>query len=144
MDSFFTIRDSFGGSYTVSFINIYKNNPTEGGTDGTQVDVYGVTEPIQFILSSSDTQIIKLAIRTEPHYRTTGETVIRAYTGDLPQEALRLSWQRDGEYTSTISTTDTITNANKIFYAMSVSENETPNTYRAMSIIPFCTLELGY
>ena len=49
-----------------AYINVYKNNPTVGGTDGTAVSTGGAyTEPIVVSLdaSQSESKKVKLAIR---------------------------------------------------------------------------------
>lgn len=64
------------------YINIYKNNPTEGDVDGTCVSTDGTyTAPISAVLNSDPMsgeyrKTVKLAIRTEEGYQTVGETEI--------------------------------------------------------------------
>ena len=101
------------------FINVYKNNPTEGAKDGTLVSSDATyTSPIKLILSKVDYQSIKLAIRTEQGYKTTGETTIKVV--DM-KNATTLSWENNMASTTEISTTEPITDTNKIFYLQTMS-----------------------
>lgn len=103
------------------FINVYKNEPTEGAKDGTLVSTGGAfTSPISIILSKSTSATIKLAIRTEQGYRTTGETKIKVVD---PKNSTKLSWVDDTASTTEISTTEPITDTNKIFYLYSDSSD---------------------
>ncbi|MBR0060758.1 MAG: hypothetical protein IJP68_04675 [Selenomonadaceae bacterium] len=107
------------------FINVYKNNPTEGAKDGTLVSSGGTfTSPISIILSKSthalaSSTTIKLAIRTEAGYKTTGETIIKV--ADQKNKSL-ISWDTTFSETE-ISTTASITDTNKIFYLYSHSRD---------------------
>lgn len=98
-------------------INVYMNNPTAGAKDGTCVSNGTFTSPIKFNFSADDSgvtqQTLKLAIRTETGFKTVGETIIKAH--DL-KENTHLAWTTDEVFTSEISTTDEITDTNKIFY----------------------------
>lgn len=94
------------------YINVYKNNPTEGQTDGTPVSLNDVfLEPIKFSLKSNESKTLKLAIRTEENCITAGETTIKSNN-----ENLKLSWAADGTFAESISTKD-VAATNKIFYA---------------------------
>lgn len=69
----------------MELINIYKNNPTAGQTDGTLVSTGGAqTSPIETgeldAAINEQTDPIKLAIRCETGYQTTGETTITPVT----------------------------------------------------------------
>lgn len=60
------------------YINIYKNNPTTGLTDGTAVSTGGTfTSPISFRLDASqdEEQTVKLGIRTESGYIANDVTI---------------------------------------------------------------------
>lgn len=100
------------------FINIYKNNPTAGKTDGTLVSSDGMfTSPINFTFGIDQEQTLKLAIRTEAGCKTTGKTTIKVSETVYEGLFLQLCWEEDGFFDSEISTTDEITAVNKIFYA---------------------------
>ena len=124
-------------------INVYKNNPTAGGKDGTLVSSDGShTSPIRLMLAKLDSQSIKLAIRTEQGYKTTGETIIKIYD---PKNKTHLSWDDTlDEYTEEISTTEPITDTNKIFYLLANSYGlptgngegeDTSDTYMSLQVL---------
>lgn len=119
-----------------AYINVYKNNPTAGATDGTTVSTDGLfTAPISFTLDASqnESQTIKLAIRTESGYTTVGTTTIsdRNDTNDR----LKLCWTENGTFTDSISTDEAITSVNKTFYAKaSAVSTENPQTDRSISL----------
>lgn len=100
------------------------NNPTEGAKDGTCVSNGTFTSPISFKFSSDrrDRQTIKLAIRTEPGFKTSGETIIKV--SDSVAGRTFLSWKEDEGADEEISTTDEITDTNKIFYLTSSAHTE--------------------
>lgn len=123
------------------YINVYMNNPTEGATDGTPVSTGDHNAPISFVLDASqnESKVQKCAIRTESGYITTGETTIsdRNDTNDR----LKLCWTEDGTFTDSISTTDSITDTNKIFYAKaSSSSSESPQTDMSSSLQVNCVI----
>lgn len=112
------------------YINVYKNNPTAGAKDGECVSTDGeFSSPIEFVLNAanSESQTLCLAIRTEEGYITTGNTTIS--DRDDADDRLKLCWTENGEFADSISTSDAITNANKLFYAKaSASSSEDPQT----------------
>lgn len=110
-----------------SYINIYKGNPTADSTDGTVVSTDGAyTAPVTATLNASAgaSAKVKLAIRCESGYMTTGNTVITA-TGTNSGK-----WQfcltENGTYTDSLTITNAIGASNEVFYAqISSSSNET-------------------
>ena len=115
-------------------INVYKNEPTAGAKDGTLVSTDGTfTSPISFPLSRPiDSLWEKLAIRTEPGFKTTGETIIEV-VGDT-NNCIFLYWDKDENGIPKISTNEPITDTNKIFYARASTERERPGRYTNASI----------
>ncbi len=124
------------------YINVYMNNPTAGGTDGTAVSTDGAfTAPISFSLDASqnEDQVLQLAIRTQSGYQTMGTTVIQD-SGDT-NDRLKLCWTSGGDFADSISTADAITSVNTIFYARaSSSSSETPQTDRSISLQVSCVI----
>ena len=124
------------------YINVYTNNPTAGGTDGTAVSTDGAfTAPISFSLDASrnESQTLPLAIRTQTGYKTMGTTVIQDQNDS--SDRLKLCWTANGTFTDSISTTDEITATNKMFYARaSSSDTETPKTDRSISLKVTCVI----
>lgn len=117
------------------YINVYMNNPTEGATDGTAVSTDGAfTAPISFALDASqdEEQIIPLAIRTERGYKTVGDVTISDQNDT--NDRLKLCWTQDGTFADSISTANSISSVNTIFYAKATSaSSENPQTDRSAS-----------
>lgn len=125
-----------------SIIGIYKNNPTAGSTDGTEVSAGGTyTSPIQFSLSvlGKQSEIQKLAIRATEGYTTAGTTTI-SDSGDTG-DRIQLCWTEDGEYSDSISTSAPITNSNVVFYIKGrCSSSEYSRTDRTTKLIVSCLI----
>lgn len=125
-----------------AYINIYKNNPTAGGTDGTAVSTDGAyTSPIAVTLdaANNESQAMKLAIRTESGYTTTGSTTI-SDNGDT-NDRWKLCLTENGTYTDSITISTPITDVNTIFYAQASSAStETPTTDRSVSLAVTATM----
>lgn len=124
------------------YINVYTNNPTEGGTDGTAVSTDGaLTAPISFSLDAAknETKVQKCAIRTETGYITQGTTTI-SDNNDY-DDRLKLCWTEDGTFADSISTTNPIDSVNTIFYAQASSASiETPTTDTSASFKVTCVI----
>lgn len=60
----------------MSYLNLYKNNPTAGGTDGSKVVAGNPVITPYLDLALSETADIKLALRGDPGYATLQPTVI--------------------------------------------------------------------
>lgn len=61
------------------YFHLYMNNPTAGGTDGTQVsEDHAFTAPVSAVLNATnnESKIIKLAARCASGYETLGTTII--------------------------------------------------------------------
>lgn len=116
-----------------AYINVYKNNPTEGALDGTAVSTDGEnTAPIEFNLDASqnESSVVTLAIRTESGYVTTGTTTIS--DNNDPNDRLKLSWTAGGSFADSITTANSIGSVNTIFYAQAGSSStENPQTDRS-------------
>lgn len=125
-----------------SYINVYKNNPTAGGTDGTAVSTDGAyTEPITVSLdaSQSESKKVKLAIRCESGYETSGNTVI-ADSGDT-NDRWKLCLTENGTYTDSITITSAIGTTNVVFWAQASSATtENPGTDRSVSLAVTATI----
>ena len=124
------------------FINVYKNNPTVGLTDGTAVSTDGsFTSPVEITLDASqnESKKQKLAIRTEPGYVTTG-TVTLSDKNDT-NDRWKLSWTENGTYADSISTANAIDSVNTIFYAQASSSSlESPQIDRSAKIKAHCVI----
>jgi hypothetical protein len=120
------------------YISIYKNNPTAGGTDGTAVSQDGsMVEPVSVTLdaSQSESEVVKLAVRTETGYETDGNTTISI---EYDTEAhWKLDTSSSGSFSSnSITLSSTIDDTNTIFYAKaSSSSSEGPGRYDTPQIV---------
>ena len=124
------------------YINAYKGNPTEGEKDGTVISTDDTfTAPIEFILNAvkNKSQAVKLAIRTEEGYVTTGATSI--YVLNDTNDRLKLCWTENGTFTDTITTNEQIGTTNKIFYAKAtMGDNELPLTDIKSKFVVSCEI----
>ena len=109
-----------------SFLNLYKNNPTAGGTDGTVVSTGDNTAPITFTLDATlnETQSDTLAVRCEQGYQTFSDTAI-FFTSDTSNH---WSLSLDGSnWSSSITIASTISTVNSNFYVKAnSSSSESP------------------
>lgn len=116
-----------------AYLNVYKNNPTAGETDGTAVSTDGeFTAPISFVLDASENEsaVQKLAARTESGYIAT-EVTISDYNDT--NDRLKLSLTENGGYSDSISL-GTVSAVNTVFWAQAGSSStENPQTDRSAS-----------
>ncbi len=123
------------------YINVYKNNPTAGATDGTAVSTDGDnTSPIEFALDASqgESGVVTLAIRTESGYVTSGTTTITDLNDT--NDRLKLSWG-GSSFADSITTANSIGSVNTIFYAQAgSSSSENPQTDRSASFQVNCVI----
>lgn len=120
----------------MALINLYKGNPTAGGTDGTAVSMAGnFSSPVQFTLDASQNEsaIQKLAVRCNSGYKTSGVTTIS--DNNDTADRLKLSFSDSGGWADTLTINDSIGAANVIFYVKaSSSSNELPQLDRGTSL----------
>jgi hypothetical protein len=106
------------------FINLYKDNPTNGLADGTLVslgdDLSSIIETT-VNASESETKTIKLALRTENGFATTGATSIW-FVGDNADK-WSVGATEDGEFSDILTINDTIGTTNKVFYVKAAAQN---------------------
>ena len=118
-----------------AYINVYKNNPTAGATDGTAVSTGGVlTSPISFVLDASqnESQTLKLAVRTESGYIATDVTIS---DNNDTNDRLKLCLTENGTFADTLSI-GSVSAVNTIFYARATSvDTETPQTDTSANFI---------
>ena len=128
-----------------TYLNLYTNNPTAAGTDGTVISLSGAqTAPVSVTLDAAkaESKIVKCAIRCEAGYKTTGNTVI-SFTGT---NAGKWSIADDanysdataaaaGTYASSLTISNEIGKTNKIFWLKAVSSSdENPTSDTSVSI----------
>ena len=115
----------------MAYYHIYKNNPTAGGTDGTQVSESTGLNPISVTLNATNNEEsipIKLAIRCETGHQTVGDCVISITGTTSLKWALSLDNVTWNTYGSSLTISSTINNTNIIFYSKAkASSDEIPN-----------------
>lgn len=124
-------------------INIYNNNPTAGLTDGDVVSGNGDwTNPIHADLDASqnEEQIFKCAIRTEAGYQTRDDTTI--FDSNDVKDRWQLCKTSNGTFTDIITFSETIGNANVIFYVKARStDTEYSMLDRSVKLVVDCQIE---
>lgn len=125
------------------YINMYKDNPTEGGIDGTVVsDANDMSNPAAVTLDASqnETKTVKLALRCAAHYKTTGNTVVEAL-GDT-DDRWKFSLEENGTFEDAITIASSIDTVNTIFFARASSDSlETPIRDTSVKIKVSTTIE---
>lgn len=125
-----------------AYINLYKDSPTAGGTDGTQISLDGTqTQPLTFSLDASqnENKTAAVAIRCESGYQTSGYTTI-SFTGTTAAK-WSLSDSQNGTYASTLTLTNTINATNTLFYVKAASaSSESPGNDTSVSMIAVATV----
>jgi len=123
-------------------LKIYKDNPTAGTTDGTEVSTDGsYSSPIHALLDASknETKTIKLALRTTDGYKTTANTTLFD-SGDT-YNRWSFSLSETGTYADTITFGNEIGSVNTIFWARaSASSLENPTVDRSIGLKVHCTI----
>lgn len=116
------------------YINLYMNNPTEGGTDGTAISTDGTQlNPLTVTLDASknESKKMKLAVRCEEGYQTSGAATISDYNDT--NDRWKFSLTEEGTYSDTIIIASTIDSVNTIFYAQASSDSS-ENPTRDVSV----------
>ena len=137
----------------MAYINLYTNNPTAGGTDGTVVSLDGAqTSPISVTLdkTKAESKAIKCAIRCDTGYKTSGDVTI-SLSGTT---ASKWKLAKDSNYADaaaaltgatwadSIAISGVGTTANTIFWVKaSASTDENPSKDTSVSIKASCTIE---
>lgn len=119
----------------MAYIHVYKNNPTAGGTDGQQVSEGDGSNPVIVgplnATNNEESAPIKLAVRCEAGYTTSGDTTITPTgttaakwalapdNGDAPG-----AW---GAYGAALTISTAIVATNTLFWAKAkATSDETP------------------
>jgi hypothetical protein len=99
-----------------SYHHFYMNNPTAGGTDGTQIsEDRAFTAPLSVILDATknESKAVKLALRCVDGYETVGDSVIAPYYWDgsayQPTGGNISKWQLAHDLSTAGSNTYTLT-----------------------------------
>lgn len=100
-----------------SFIRLYKDDPTDGRTDGTLISLDDdLSTPVQATVNASkeETAKQKLALRCESGYLTNADTTIWFKGANADKWSVSLT--EDGTYSSTLIISDAIGDKNVTFW----------------------------
>ena len=105
------------------YINIYKDNPTEGDTDGTLVSTGDFSSPVDITLDAAqnETKTLKLAVRCSAGYHTADNTVIQDFNDT--NDRWKFSLSENGAYDDAITITGTVDSLNTVFWARASSDS---------------------
>lgn len=124
------------------FINLYMNNPTANGTDGTAISLEGSqTAPLSFTLdaASNEAKTAKCAVRCGSGYKTSGDTTI-SFEGESAGK-WSVSATENGPFSSSLVFSDEITAANRLFYVKAqATSDELPRRDESVSILLSATV----
>jgi len=115
------------------YLHVYKGNPTAGGTDGNQVsegtELNPILTPALNALNNEESAAIKLALRCEAGYNTSGSTTITPSGTTSAMWALSLDSVTWGSYGSALTISTVIGVVNTVFYvkAKAVSSESPAN-----------------
>ena len=108
-----------------AYINLYMNNPTANGTDGTAISTDGTTtNPLTDTLDATQNEetTVTLAVRCEAGYETVEDTIISFDgTNKAKWSICRTS---DGTFGDSITITDTVKQKNILFYVKATSSSD--------------------
>ena len=130
----------------MAYIHVYQGATiTSGGTEGTLVSEGTGLSPISITLNATNNQIsdpIKLALRCETGYQTTGNCVITPTGTTATKWALSLDGVTFGAYGDPLTITSVIGATNTIFYSKAKStSDETPINDTSVDLEVTATIE---
>lgn len=127
----------------MAYIHLYMNNPTAGGTDGIQVSEGTEDNPIVVgplnATANEESAPIKLAVRCEEGYKTSGTVIIQPVGATADKWALAPddngqpgTWL---DYGAALTITDEIGSTNYIFWAKAkATSDESPKNDTSVDI----------
>ncbi|BAF60385.1 hypothetical protein PTH_2204 [Pelotomaculum thermopropionicum SI] len=134
----------------MAYIHVYMNNPTAGGTDGTQVSENTGAAPISVTLNATNNEesaAIKLALRCDTGYQTNGDVTIALVGTTAAKWALAPdnagSPGTFGAYGAYLTLTNPVIGAtNKLFWAKAkATSDETPVNDTTVDLQVTATIE---
>jgi len=129
----------------MAYIHTYQGNPTVGLADGNLVSENSGLSPISITLNATNNEIsdpIKLALRCETGYQTTGNIVITPTGTTSAKWALSLDGITFGAYGDPLTITSVIGATNTIFYSKAKStSDETPTNDVSTDLVITSTIE---
>ena len=129
----------------MAYIHTYQGNPTVGLADGNLVSENSGLSPISITLNATNNEIsdpIKLALRCETGYQTTGNIVITPTGTTSAKWALSLDGITFVAYGDPLTITSVIGATNTIFYSKAKStSDETPTNDVSTDLVITSTIE---
>lgn len=104
----------------MAILHAYKSSPTAGGTDGSQVsegtELNPITTTALNATANEESAAIKLALRCDAGYNTTGSTTITPTGTSAAKWALSLDGTTWGAYGAVLTIATVIGVVNTVFY----------------------------
>ena len=117
------------------YINLYKNDPTAGQTDGSAISTDGTQlNPLEVSLDATteESKKVKLAVRTESLYTASGDVTINDYNDT--NDRWKFSLTENGTFSDMLTISD-VSSINSIFYAQASSSSlESPSRDTSVKI----------
>lgn len=105
----------------MAYVHLYRGNPTAGATDGSQVsegtESNPITTPALNLTTNEESAAIKLGIRCDAGYNTSGNTTITPMGTTANKWALSPDGITWGAYGAVLTIATVIGTVNTIFYA---------------------------
>lgn len=104
------------------YINLYMGDVTEGGSDGIPISTDNTeTSPLEITLdaANNESKTVKVAVRCEPGFITTGNTAI-TFVGSNSNKWV-ISASENSSLESSLIIRDSINETNKILYIKALS-----------------------
>lgn len=108
-----------------AYINLYMDNPTADGTDGTAISTDSAnTNPLTVTLdaTSNETKTVTCAVRCEAGYKTVQDTVL-SFDG-TNKSKWSICRTETGTFSDTLTITDTVEQKNILFYVKATSSSD--------------------
>ena len=108
-----------------AYINLYKDNPTADGTDGTVIATdSSATSPLEFTLDATknEEKTTAIAIRCESGYKTVADSIL-SFDG-TNKAKWSICQTETGIFADTLTITDTVEQKNILFYVKATSSSD--------------------
>lgn len=127
-----------------NLIHMYKGSVTSGGTDGTQVSEGDGSNPLTIgplnATNNEESAAVKIALRCDSGYATSGNTIITPTGTSKNMWALASdnngSAGAFGTYGTALTISDSISNTNKVFWVKAKSvDTENPSNDVSVNLV---------
>ncbi len=127
------------------YINLYMNNPTAGGTDGTAVSLDGSqAAPLTFTLdaTSGEAKTMKCAVRCESGYTASGDVTI-SFSGTNAAK-WGVCATENGTFAGSLTLSGGVGNTNRLLYIRAqATPDEQPQRDESVSVTLAATVVAG-